>query len=268
MGNRERTDTDVPTGGATRRMMLKAAGGAVLLAGAVTRRGPAASAQEASPVASPGAGASLLRQHVVIRIRTVKADYAPEEVLAQIQEEFVPLVDAIPGLDFYLAAANPETRALFSIGVFADEAGVAESTRVAGEWVAANMLDVYEGDPIIHNGVIAVATSAPAGDLLGKHVVIRLRQPNPEWDVDEVMGLIGEGYVPLVEDIPGFAAYFGSVDAETGSQAYVTIFDDMAGTEESTRVAGEWLQANDYTFFEGDPTLAEGEIGAATEAGA
>jgi hypothetical protein len=77
------------------------------------------------------------------------------------------------------------------------------------------------------------------------------------------MRLIGEGYVPLVQGSPGFVAYFGSSDAETGGQAYITIFDDKAGTDESTRVAGEWLKANDYTFFPGDPTLAEGEIGAA-----
>lgn len=247
---------------ATRRSLLKAAGGGlVLAAGLGSQR--LAGAQEASPVASPEAGANLRGQQVVIRIRTVKADHEPDVVLAQIQDGFVPLVAAIPGQALYVAAANPETRALFSIGVFADEVGVAESNKVAGEWVKANIPDVFEGDPAIHNGVIGVATAAPAGDLLGKHVVIRLRQPSPDWEVAEVMRLIGEGYVPLVEAVPGFVAYFGSSDAETGGQAYVTIFDDQAGTEASTRVAGEWLKENDYTFFTGEPTLAEGEIGAA-----
>jgi hypothetical protein len=45
----------------------------------------------------------------------------------------------------------------------------------------------------------------------------------------------------------------------------VGVFDDKAGADESTRVAGEWLTANSYTFFEGDPTVAEGVIGAAAE---
>ncbi len=263
MGNRERTDMDVLTGSVSRRKILKAAGGVVLLAGAAARRSPAAAAQDASPVASPGADGSLQGQHLVIRIRAVKADHATDDVLAQVQEGFVPLVEAIPGLDLYVVAANPETRALFSIGVFTDEAGVAESSRIAGEWVKANLPDVFEGDPTVHNGVIGVATAAPTGDLLGKYVVIRLRQPSPDWKVDEVMRLIGEGYIPLVEAIPGFVAYFGSADEETDGQAYVIVFDDQAGTDESTRVAGEWLKANDYTFFTGDPTLAEGEIGAA-----
>ena len=251
---------------ATRRSLLKFAGGGFVLVAAGLGRQSLTGAQDASPVASPGADGGLQGQQVVIRIRTVKADHEIDDVLAQIQDGFVPLAAEIPGLDLYIAAANPETRALFSIGVFADEAGVAESNRIAAEWVKANMLDVYEGDPAVHNGVIGVATSAPTADLLGKYVVIRLRQPSPDWDVDEVMRLIGEGYVPLVEAIPGFITYLGSSDAETNGQAYITIFDDKAGTEESTRVAGEWLKANDYTFFTGDPTLAEGEIGAAAEA--
>jgi len=236
------------------------------VATASVRAGQTMAAQEASPVASPGADGTLLGQQVVIRLRTVKAGQDIDALLAQIQEGFVPLVAEIPGLHFYFASANAETRALFSVGVFADAAGVEESNRVAGEWVAANMMDVYEGDPAIHNGVIGVATSAPASDLLGKHVVLRLREPAPDTDFAEVVRLVGEGYVPLVEAIPGFVAYLGSADAETDGQAYVTVFEDEAGIAESTRMAGEWLTSNNYTFFTSDPTVAEGVIGAATDA--
>lgn len=268
MGDRVRTKTDVHPGGVSRRIVLQAAGGAVLLTGMAARRGPAAAAQQASPAASPGADDTLLGQRVVVRLRTVKEGQDIDALLAQIQEGFVPLVSDLPGLDFYFVAANPETRALFSVGVFADEAGVEESNRIAGEWVSANMMDAYEGDPAIHNGVIGVATQAPTGDLLGKHVILRLREPAPDSDVTEVMRLIGDEYVPLAEEIPGFVAYFGSEDAETEGQAYVGIFDDAAGGEASTTVAREWLTENNYVFFEGDPTVAEGVIGAAAEAGA
>lgn len=253
-------------GSVTRRTAMRLTVGLLGVAPASVRAGQTMAAQEASPVASPAADGTLLGKQVVVRLRTVKAGQDIDALLAQIQEGFVPLVAEIPGLDFYFAAANPETRALFSVGVFADEAGVAESNRVAGEWVAANMMDVYEGEPAVHNGVIGVATSAPASDLLGKHVVLRLRQPAPDTEVDEVMQLIGEGYVPLVEAIPGFVAYLGSADAATDGQAYVTVFDDEAGIAESSRVAGEWLTSHNYTFFTGDPTLEEGVIGAAADA--
>ena len=261
MGRNLRQGVALLSGGMSRRIVLKAAGGAVLLAGAASRG--TAAAQEASPAASSGADGSLLGQRAVFRIRTVKAGNDTDDVLARIQEGFVPLVKAFPGLDLYIAAANPETRELFSVGIFANETEVEESNRIAGEWVTANIPDVFEGDATVHDGVIGVATSVPASDLIGKHVVVRLRQPAPDTDVEEVMRLIDKGYVPLVEAIPGFVAYFGSVDTEADTQAYVTMFDDRVGTEESTRVAGEWLTSNHYTFFTGDPTVAEGVIGAA-----
>ena len=164
------------------------------------------------------------------------------------------------------------------MGVFEDEAGAAESTRRAAEWGEQGAADFVEGEPAVYEGVIGVtAESAGAavtgspeaiasnGGLVGKYLVIRMRQPNPDWPVEEVMELIGEGYVPLVREIPGFVAYFGSADLVSADQAYVGVFDDKAGADESTRVAREWLTENSYTFFEGDPIVAEGVIGAAAE---
>lgn len=247
-----------------RRTMLKlATGGLVLLA--TTGAGRRAAASNATPAASPVADDSLLGQQVVIRIRTLKPDADAADILAQIQDGFVPLVEAIPGAAWYVVATDPETRGLFSIGVYADAEGAAASGVAAKDWVAAHIPDVYEGDPVSYTGEIGVATAAPAGDLHGKHIVIRLRQPNPEWPVAVVMQRIAEGYVPLVEQIAGFVAYLGSADPESGEQAYITVFDDAAGAEESTKVAGEWLKANDYTFFTGDPVVTEGEVGAALE---
>ena len=195
-----------------------------------------------------------------------------------IQEGFAPLLEDVPGFIWYVAGANPETRDFFSVGVFEDETGAAESTRRAAEWGAQGTADFVEGEPSVYEGVIGVTAElsgtaetgspealAPNGGLVGKYLVIRLRQPNPDWPVEEVMELIGEGYVPLVREIPGFVAYFGSADPVSADQAYVGVFDDKVGVDESTRVAREWLTENSYTFFAGDPTVAEGVIGAAAE---
>ena len=270
---------DVAMSETTRRVALKLAGGAALLAFAGAGSGRAALAQEASPVASPAGGNGLNGKYVVIRIRTVKPDRSADELMALIQDEFVPLMEDVPGFIWYVAGANPETRGQFSVGVFEDEAGAAESNRRAAEWGEQGAADFVEGEPAVYEGVIGVAAEssgaavtgspqahAPTGGLVGKYVLIRLRQPNPEWPVAEVMQRIGEGYVPLVREIPGFVSYFGSADPVSGGQAYVGVFDDNAGADESTRVAGEWLRENSYSFFEGDPTVAEGVIGAAAEA--
>jgi hypothetical protein len=258
---------------------LKLAGGAALLAFAGAGSGRAALAQEASPVASQPGGDGLNGKYVVIRIRTVKPDRSVDELMGLIRDGFVPLLEDVPGFLWYVAGANPETRGQFSVGVFADETGAAESTRRAAEWGKLGAADFVEGDPAVYEGVIGVAAessaaavtgspeaSASTGGLEGKYVVIRLRQPNPDWPVAEVMALIGEGYVSLVREIPGFMLYFGSADPVSGGQAYVGVFADKAGADESTRVAREWLTEHSYTFFAGDPTVAEGVIGAAAEA--
>ena len=56
--------------------------------------------------------------------------------MALIRDEFVPLMVDVPGFIWYVAGANPETRDQFSVGVFEDEAGAAESNRRAAEWGA------------------------------------------------------------------------------------------------------------------------------------
>jgi hypothetical protein len=269
---------DVAMRETTRRVALRLAGGAALVACAGAGSGRVALAQEASPVASPAGGNSLIGKYVVIRIRTVKPDRSADELMTLIGEGFVPLLQEVPGFIWYVAGANPETRGQFSVGVFEDEAGAAESSRRAAAWGAQGAADFVEGEPAVYEGVIGVTAEssgaavpgspqalAPGDELAGKYVVIRLRQPNPDWPVEEVMELIGEGYVPLVREIPGFVAYFGSADPVSGGQAYVGVFDDKAGADESTRVAREWLTENSYTFFAGDPIVAEGVIGAAAE---
>jgi hypothetical protein len=281
MNSSGRARMDVAMRETTRRGALKLAGGAALLACAGARSGRAALAQEASPVASPSGSNGLNGKYVVIRIRRVKPDRSTDELMALIQDGFVPLLEEVPGFIWYVAGADPETRGFFSVGVFADEAGAAESTRRAAEWGKLGTADFVEGDPTVYEGVIGVAAEsseagvtgspealAPSGGLAGKYVLIRLRQPNPDWPAEEVMELIGEGYVPLARQIPGFVAYFGSADPVSGDQAYVGVFDDKAGADESTRVARDWLTANAYTFFAGDPTVAEGVIGVAAEAAA
>jgi hypothetical protein len=252
----------------TRRVALKLVGGGALLAIAGPGAGRPALARQATPVATPAGSTGLLGSHVVIRIRTMKPDRSADELMALIQEGFVPLVEDVPGFAWYVAGADPETRGQFSVGVFADAASASESTRRAAEWGTLGAADFVEGEPAVYEGPIGVAAEAPApaGGLVGTYALIRLRQPNPEWPAAEVMARIGEGYVPLVRQIPGFVAYFGSEDPASGDQAYVGLFADKAGADESTRVAGAWLTEHAYDFFVGEPTLVEGIIGAAAEA--
>src|SRR5215211_1938456 len=167
MSSSGRARMDVAMRETTRRGALKLAGGAALLACAGARSGRAALAQEASPVASPAGSNGLNGKYVVIRIRTVKPDRSADELMALIQEGFVPLLEEVPGFIWYVSGANPETRGQFSVGVVADEAGAAESSRRAAEWGKQGAADFVEGDPAVYEGVIGVAAESSGAAMTG-----------------------------------------------------------------------------------------------------
>lgn len=103
--------------------------------------------------------------------------------------------------------------------------------------------------------------SPAAGDgLVGQFAVIRLRQLNADLSVEEVMSTIRNDFVPLIQAIPGFVSYIGIADPASPRTAFVGVYADKAGADESNRVAAEWLEENGYDWFEGDPDIAEGVI--------
>jgi hypothetical protein len=110
------------------------------------------------------------------------------------------------------------------------------------------------------------ATPAAGEGLMGKFVGVRLRTFKAGQDIDEATAIIAADFVPLMESVPGFVTYFGSVDPAAGNGIYIGVFADKAGADESNRRAAEWLETNGYDWFEGDPTIFEGTIGVASGA--
>jgi hypothetical protein len=62
----------------------------------------------------------------------------------------------------------------------------------------------------------------------------------------------------LIGGVPGFRAYYAARTGGDGA-ATVTVCDDKAGTDESTRRAGEWVRANVSGVSIGPPEVTEGE---------
>ena len=77
--------------------------------------------------------------------------------------------------------------------------------------------------------------------------------------MDEIARSAQEGYVPLIRQAPGFVAYYGVV---TGSDSLftVSIFQDQAGADESTRLAADFVRQNLAALFEGPPEITAGEV--------
>lgn len=89
------------------------------------------------------------------------------------------------------------------------------------------------------------------------HASIRRYKAKP-GSASELARRAQEGFVPLVSGLPGFIAYYGLA---VGSDVVtVSIFEDQAGEEESTRRAAEWVQHNLADFIEGPPEVIAGHV--------
>jgi hypothetical protein len=61
----------------------------------------------------------------------------------------------------------------------------------------------------------------------------------------------------LIKGVPGFVAYYATRAGDTLTT--VTVCDSQAGTQESTRLAGDWVKKNVSGAAIGAPQIAEGE---------
>ncbi|MDP8922354.1 MAG: hypothetical protein M3O34_05690 [Chloroflexota bacterium] len=64
--------------------------------------------------------------------------------------------------------------------------------------------------------------------------------------------------VDLLRGVPGFRAYY-ALRANDGTVATITVCDDQAGTQESTRLAAEWVRQNMSGASISPPEVTEGE---------
>jgi heme-degrading monooxygenase HmoA len=77
--------------------------------------------------------------------------------------------------------------------------------------------------------------------------------------IDELARRAQEGYVPLVSQVRGFVAYYG-VAVGNESIFSVSVFQDQAGADESTRLAADWVRQNIAEFLQGPPEVTAGEV--------
>ena len=90
------------------------------------------------------------------------------------------------------------------------------------------------------------------------HTAIRQYQVDP-GSVDEIIRGVNEDLLPLIKDVSGFQAYY-ALDAGGGRIASVSVFEDRAGAEESSRLAADWVRQNMASLFPNPPEVLEGEV--------
>ena len=90
------------------------------------------------------------------------------------------------------------------------------------------------------------------------HAAIRQYQVDP-GSVDEIIRRVNEGLVPRIKEVSGFQAYY-ALDGGDGRLASVSVFEDRAGAEESTRVAGDYIRQNMASLLPDSPEVLQGEV--------
>ena len=78
-------------------------------------------------------------------------------------------------------------------------------------------------------------------------------------NIDEVVRLVQQGFVPLISKVPGFLAYY-AVDARYGVAITISIFEDEAGALEADRLAEEWVRKNLSAALPDSPEVTSGEV--------
>jgi hypothetical protein len=88
------------------------------------------------------------------------------------------------------------------------------------------------------------------------HAVVR-RYTGGSPVIDEVIRRRSD-VEQLIRGVPGFIAYYAVKTGDGG--ATITICEDRAGTEESVRVAADWVRQNVHGAIS-PPEVTEGEVG-------
>jgi hypothetical protein len=71
--------------------------------------------------------------------------------------------------------------------------------------------------------------------------------------------LVGESFIPLLEHVSGFIAYYW-IDAGDGVMASLSVFDDKAGADESVNLAHQWVADNAAALIPNPPQVTEGLV--------
>jgi hypothetical protein len=78
-------------------------------------------------------------------------------------------------------------------------------------------------------------------------------------DVQKVRQVAEESFVPIISEMPGFVAYYW-VDAGDGVIVTTSIFEHKDAEEQSTFIAGEFIQEHLAPLLPNPPQITAGEV--------
>ena len=70
---------------------------------------------------------------------------------------------------------------------------------------------------------------------------------------------VGESFIPLLKQVPGFVAYYW-IDAGDGTMASLSVYEDKDGADKSVEIAHDWVAKNASELFTKAPRVTEGPV--------
>ena len=94
-----------------------------------------------------------------------------------------------------------------------------------------------------------------------------LRRYEGITDDAEAGRLVGESFIPLLEQVPGFIAYYW-IDAGNGTMASLSVYEHKDGADKSVEIAHDWVANTAPHLFTKPPQVTEGHVVASDTADA
>ena len=94
-----------------------------------------------------------------------------------------------------------------------------------------------------------------------------LRRYEGITDDAEAGRMVGESFIPLLEQVPGFIAYYW-IDAGNGTMASLSVYEHKDGADKSVEIARQWVADNASHLFTQPPLVTEGDVVASDTADA
>ena len=78
-------------------------------------------------------------------------------------------------------------------------------------------------------------------------------------DPQKVAKVAEEGFVPIISQMPGFVTHY-TLDARDGVMVGISVFEHKDAEEESTFVAGEFVEEHLLPLLPNRPQITAGEV--------
>ena len=189
---------------------------------------------------------------------------APDAAVQRIRDHLVPLLQGRAGFKGYCAFVAEDGGVFHAVTIFDNAANASGSRERAGEWVAAQMMDLLDGAPAYAGGHAVFHEVAEAAEQQrDRHqalfAVVRTYHGLP-GQAEAMHSPTSRETVPAIEHAPGFRGFYAFRDAAQPDRAIsITLFDTrehaLAAHEAVLAITRDRLGDMDYDL----PSVAMGE---------